>query len=178
MDELLGMFRFGLSPLELVVRGTAVYWFLFLVFRFLIRRDAGAIAIADLLLLVLIADAVQNAMAGGYETVADGILLVTTIVGWNWLVDWASYRSPVFRRFAAPPPLVLVRQGSIQWRNLRREYVTEQELMTHLREQGIDDLADVKMARMEPDGAISVVRRDRQADSARAKPKGPGVAGR
>lgn len=160
MDELLPLFRFGLSPIELVVRGTVVYWFLFLVFRFLIRRDAGAIAIADILLLVLIADAVQNAMAGGYETVADGLLLVTTIVGWNWIVDWASYRSPAVRRFAAPPPLVLVRHGSIQWRNLRREYVTEQELMTHLREQGIDDLADVKVARLEPDGAISVIRRD------------------
>jgi hypothetical protein len=78
MDELLALFRLGMSPLELFVRGTAVYWFLFLLFRFVLRRDAGAIGIADILLLVLIADASQNAMAGGYETVADGFLLVAT----------------------------------------------------------------------------------------------------
>jgi uncharacterized membrane protein YcaP (DUF421 family) len=158
MDELLAPFRLGMSPLELFVRGTAVYWFLFLLFRFVLRRDAGAIGIADILLLVLIADASQNAMAGGYETVADGFLLVATIAGWNWALDWASYRSGAIRRFATPPPLVLVRRGHIQWRNLRREYVTVPELMAHLREQGIDKLADVKMARMEADGVISVIR--------------------
>lgn len=165
MDGLLALFRFGLSPLELVVRGTAVYWFLFLLFRFVLRRDAGAIGIADILLLVLIADASQNAMAGGYETVADGFVLVATIVGWNWALDWASYRSQVIRRIVTPPPLVLVRRGRIQWRNLRREHVSVPELMAHLREQGIDKLADVKMARMEAEGAISVIRSEEQPQS-------------
>jgi len=159
MDELLALFRLGLSPLELFVRGSAIYWFLFLLFRFVLRRDAGAIGIADILLLVLVADASGNAMDGGYETVADGFVLVATIVGWNWAVDWASYRNAAIRRFASPAPLVLVRRGSIQWRNLRREFVTVSELMAHLREQGIDKLADVKIARMEHDGAISVIRR-------------------
>lgn len=172
MGELLELFRFGMSPLELVVRGTAVYWFLFLLFRFVLRRDAGAIGIADILLLVLIADAAQNAMAGSYETVADGFLLVATIVGWNLALDWASYRFAAVRRLAAPLPLVLVRRGVIQRHNLRREYVTVPELMAHLREQGVDKLADVKIARLEPDGAISVIRReDDAARSAGGKAK-------
>lgn len=158
MDDLLALLRLGVSPLELFVRGSAVYWFLFLLFRFVLRRDAGAIGIADILLLVLIADASQNAMSGGYHTVADGFLLVATIAGWNWLLDWASYHNPTIRRLAAPPPLALVRHGAIQHRNLRREFVTVPELMASLREQGIDKLADVKMARMEADGAISVIR--------------------
>jgi uncharacterized membrane protein YcaP (DUF421 family) len=97
-------------------------------------------------------------MAGGYETVADGFVLVATIVGWNWAVDWASYRSATIRRFTSPPPLVLVRRGRLIRRNMRREYLTNAELMACLREQGIDKLADVKMARMEPDGQISVIR--------------------
>jgi uncharacterized membrane protein YcaP (DUF421 family) len=167
MSELSSWFSFGLSPLELIVRGTAVYWFLFLLFRFVLRRDAGALGIADILLLVLIADASQNAMAGGYETVADGFVLVATIAGWNWLVDWGSYRNHVIARLAAPPPLVLVRRGRIQWRNLRREFLTVPELMAHLREQGVDKLADVKIARMEADGAISVIR---NGDGATAAP--------
>ena len=55
---------------ELVLRGTLVYWLLFLIFRFVLRRDVGAVGIADILLLVIVADAAQNAMSGGYDTFA------------------------------------------------------------------------------------------------------------
>jgi uncharacterized membrane protein YcaP (DUF421 family) len=74
-------FGIAVNPLELVIRGTLVYWFLFLVFRFVLRRDAGSIGIADLLLLVLVADASQNAMSASYTTVAEGAVLVGTIIG-------------------------------------------------------------------------------------------------
>lgn len=168
MPDLHSLFHFGVNPLELVLRGSAVYWFLFVLFRFVLRRDAGSLGIADILLLVLIADASQNAMAGGYETVLDGFVLVATLIGWNWLLDWASFRFNAVRRFAEPPPLVLVRRGRILARNLRREFVTVPELMASLREHGIEKLADVKMARMEPDGVISVIRRDGGHDETQA----------
>jgi uncharacterized membrane protein YcaP (DUF421 family) len=153
----LALFQFSIDPLELVLRGSAVYWGLFLLFRFLLRRDAGSMGIADILLLVLIADASQNAMAGGYESVADGAVLVLTIALWSWLMDWASFRSERMRRFLDPPPLVLVRRGQVVPRNLRREHISMPELMASLREQGIEKLAEVKMARMESDGSISVI---------------------
>jgi uncharacterized membrane protein YcaP (DUF421 family) len=168
--DLAPLFRFGVDPLELVLRGSAVYWFLFLLFRFVLRRDAGSLGIADILLLVLIADASQNAMAGGYDTVLDGFVLVGTLLGWNWLLDWASFRFNAVRRFAEPAPLVLVRRGRILARNLRREFLTVPELMANLREQGVDKLAEVKMARMEPDGSISVIR---QKDGAGADEQPP-----
>jgi uncharacterized membrane protein YcaP (DUF421 family) len=158
MRDLAALFGFGVSPLEIIVRGSAMYWFLFLLFRLVLRRDAGALGIADILLLVLIADAAQNAMAGGYDTIAEGMLLVATIAAWNWAMDVASYRFKAIRRLAEPTPLVLVRRGRLVHHNLRREYITTPELMASLREQGIDKLADVKMARMEPDGQISVIR--------------------
>lgn len=158
MDELLALFRFGPHPLELVVRGSAVYLFLFLLFRFVLRRDAGAMSLADLLLLVVIADASQNAVAGSYETVADGFLLVGTIATWNWLMDWGSYHSNLLRRLLEPAPLVLVRRGRMIARNMRREFITTPELMASLREHGIDKLAQVRMARMETDGTVSVIR--------------------
>jgi uncharacterized membrane protein YcaP (DUF421 family) len=158
--ELLDLFRLGLHPVELMVRGTAVYWFLFLLFRFVLRRDTGSLGIADILLLVLIADASQNAMAGSYETVTDGFLLVLTIMSWNWLMDWGSYHFETIRRFATPPPLVLVRNGRILLRNMRREFITTAELMTRLREHGIEKMVDVKVARMEADGDISIIRAD------------------
>ncbi len=159
MDQFLALWRFGVDPLELIVRGSAVYWFLFVLFRFVLRRDAGSLGIADILLLVLIADASQNAMAGGYETITDGFVLVATIAGWNWLLDLASYRFRIVRRFTQPPPVVLVRRGAIVRRNLRREFLSIPELLAGLREQGIDKLDDVKIARMEADGQITVIKR-------------------
>lgn len=145
---------------ELVVRGSAMYWFLFLLFRLVLRRDVGALGIADVLLLVLIADASQNAMAGGYESVGDGMVLVATIAGWNYLMDWVSFRFPATRRLLQPGPLVLVRRGVIERRNMRREFVTMEELMAQLRQHGIENLGQVKLAAMEADGNISVIRAD------------------
>ena len=157
MTELL---RFSVDPWELVVRGTAVYWFLFLLFRFVLRRDAGSDAIADIMMLVLIADASQNAISGGYETLADGAVVVMTLAAWNYLLDWVSYRSPAMRRLLQPSPLMLVRNGQVLRANLRREMVTTDELMAAMRQQGIDNIALVKSARMEADGLITVIRLD------------------
>ena len=164
-------FTLQLHPLELVLRGTVMYWFLFLLFRFVLRRDAGALGIADILLLVLIADAAQNAMSGSYQSVPDGVVLVSTIAAWNWLLDWSSYRSRWLRLLAEPPPLVLVRRGRMLRRNMRREFITVPELMVLLREHGVDKLADVKVARMEPDGQISVIREGRGAPTAAQSPR-------
>jgi uncharacterized membrane protein YcaP (DUF421 family) len=150
---------------ELVVRGSAMYWFLFLLFRLVLRRDVGALGIADVLLLVLIADASQNAMAGGYESIADGMVLVATIAGWNMLMDWVSFRFPATRRLLQPGPLVLVRNGQMLRRHMRREFVTADELMAQLRQHGIERLSQVKLAAMENDGSISVIRADGQEET-------------
>lgn len=156
------LFRFSMSPLELVVRGSAVYWFLFLLFRFVLRRDTGSIGVADVLLLVLIADASQNAMSGGYESVLDGVALVATIAGWNWLIDWLAYRSPLLRRWIEPPAVILVRDGKLVLRNLRKEMISREEVMAKLHENGIEALADVQMARMESGGEITVTPRSQR----------------
>ena len=152
------LFELTVSPWELMLRGTLVYWFLFAVFRFVLRRDVGSVGIADVLLLVLIADASQNAMAGGYESVSDGAVLVGTIVGWNYLLDWAHFHFEPVRRFVEAPPLLLVRDGRLLHRNMRREFVTADELKSQLRAHGIEDIAEVKRAYMEGDGQISVIR--------------------
>src|SRR5262245_52433496 len=80
-DRMEHLFELRVSVPELVVRGTAVYWFLFLLFRFVLRRDVGQLGVADVLLLVLVADASQNAMSGSYTTITEGFVLVATIAG-------------------------------------------------------------------------------------------------
>jgi uncharacterized membrane protein YcaP (DUF421 family) len=152
------LFEVHVPVQELVLRGTLVYWLLFMIFRFLLRRDVGAVGIADILLLVIVADAAQNAMSGGYETFSEGAILVLTIVGWNWTLDVLSYRFSAIRRFTTPARLVLIKQGVVQRRNLRREYITLEELNEKLREQGIEKVAEVKAAFLEGDGRISVIR--------------------
>ncbi len=153
------LFRFSLSPAEIVVRGSAMYWFLFFIFRFVVRRDVGAVGIADLLILVIVADASQNAMAGEYRSVSDGMVLVATLIGWNLLLDWLSFRFETFRRFADPPPIMLIKEGRLQKRNMRRELITDEELQSRLREQGVESVENVRYAYMESDGHISVVKK-------------------
>jgi uncharacterized membrane protein YcaP (DUF421 family) len=146
--------------LEIIVRGTLVYLALFALLRFVLKRQSGAVGVTDLLVVVLIADAAQNAMAHDYKSVPDGILLVAVIVGWSYALDWLGYRFPRMGRLLHPPPLLLVREGQMLRRNMRQELVTQDELMSQLREQGIDDLSKVKRACMEGDGKISVVTRE------------------
>lgn len=157
------LFSLSVSPWELIVRGTAVYWFLVIVFRLILRRDAGSVGIADILLLVIIADAAQNAMAGEYRSITDGFILISTIIFWNVLIDWLSLRSARMRRLFEPDEVPLVRDGRILRRNLRREHIAEAELMAKLREEGVDDVKDVKAAYFEADGAISVIRKKTRA---------------
>lgn len=153
------LFSVHVSVPELMLRGTLVYWLLFLIFRFVLRRDVGSVGIADILLLVIVADAAQNAMAGGYDTFAEGAILVLTIVAWNWLLDFLAYHFVIVRRFASPGRLTLISQGVANRRNMRREYISMPELQEKLREQGIEHMQDVKAAYLEGDGQISVIRR-------------------
>ena len=153
------MFGLTLSPLELVVRGTAMYLFLFLLFRVVIRRRVGSVGMADILVLVIIADAAQNGMSGEYKSVTDGAILVGTIVAWDYLIDWLNYHVPALRNWLEPPPLLLIRDGRVIRRNLRHEFVTEDELKSKLREKGVTDIAEVQEARMETDGEVSVIKR-------------------
>jgi uncharacterized membrane protein YcaP (DUF421 family) len=163
------LFAVTVSPLELVIRGSAIYWLLFLLLRFVIRRDVGALGVADVLLLVLLADAAQNAMAGEYRSITDGAILVLTIVGWNMALDRLAFHSPAARRALEPPLLPLVRNGRVLSRNLHREYLTLDELMAQLREHGIEDIADVRAAYLESDGTVSVIPRERARRGARPR---------
>jgi uncharacterized membrane protein YcaP (DUF421 family) len=151
------------SLAEVALRGTCVYLFLLACLR-IFRREAGAINMTDLLLIVLIADAAQNAMGSEYKSITEGAMLVGTIVFWNFALDWLAYRSPAVRRLIRPAPLHLVKDGRMIKRNLRHELMTEEELMSLLRQQGVDDLAKVKLACLEGDGRISVVKRESGKD--------------
>jgi uncharacterized membrane protein YcaP (DUF421 family) len=152
-------YTFSLTPLELLVRGTIMYWGLLLLFRFVLRRDTGSAGISDLLFVVLLGDAAQNGMIGQGDTVPDALMLIAVLAAWNYLLDALGYYVPLVARLNDPPPLPLVRNGRVLGRNLRREHITRDELMSALRSKGLEHLADVKLLCLESDGDFSVVRR-------------------
>lgn len=155
-----GLFAVSEQPLELIIRGSMIYLFLLILFRLFLKREPGTLSIPDLLVIVLVADASQNAMASGYTSVTEGLILIGTILFWSFLLDFLSFRFRTFERIIHPPPLLLVQDGKLLYRNMRKEFVSAEELMSQLREQGIDDLQEVKKAYMEGDGRISVIRNE------------------
>jgi uncharacterized membrane protein YcaP (DUF421 family) len=149
------------NPVELVIRASLMYLLILAGFR-LFRRDAGSLSVSDLLVVVLIADAAQNGMAGEYKSLTEGAVIVATIFAWNYALDWLAYRFRFVYWLLHPPSLLLVRHGQIQYRNLRAELITKDDLLEQLREQGVEDVASVKKCFLESDGKMSVIRADQE----------------
>lgn len=145
------------SVAELFLRGTLVYLILFAILRFLPNRQIGTVGISDLLVVVLFAEAAQNAMASNYTAISDGLILVGTIIFWSYGLNWLGYKFRRFQRFLNPPPMPLVVNGKMLRQNLEQQLITQDELMSMLRKQGVQKMSDVKLAFMEPDGNISVI---------------------
>jgi len=143
--------------LEIIVRGSVMYLALTILLRIVLKRQTGTLGMTDLLLITLLADASQNAMAGEYRSLPDGIVLVATIIFWNYFFDWLTVKSEWFERLIEPPPLPLVKRGKLLRRNMRRDLITEAELLGKCREQGVEDLSKVKLANIESDGQISLI---------------------
>lgn len=165
------VFRPDTPVLEIVLRGTIVYLSLFFLLR-IAKRQAGAVGVADLLVVVLIADAAQNAMAADYKSLPDGLLLVGTIAFWAYTLDWLGYRFPRIQRLVYPDPVPLVRQGTIVRSSLAKELMTESELLSQLRLHGVDDLRNVRIAYLEGDGRISVITDGEAEQEAPERPLG------
>jgi hypothetical protein len=127
----------SLGLAEVVARGTLMYLALFVILRFIGRRQAGHFEPADLLVIVLIADAAQNGLGKEYQSVTEGVALVLTIVAWEYLLDWIAWRFPSTRRILKPPALTLVKDGHVIRSALRKEMLSEEELEGQLREQGV-----------------------------------------
>jgi uncharacterized membrane protein YcaP (DUF421 family) len=145
------------SILEMVLRGTVMYLALFVFLRFMARRIAGTMGTADVLVIVLLADAAQNGMSNDYKSVTEGIVLVATILAWDLFIDWLAFHVSALRPILQHPTLPVVRNGRLLYRNMRREMISREELLSQLRQQGVEDQADVKLAQIEEDGHLSVI---------------------
>jgi len=160
MPDWSSMFIPELEPLEIVLRGTIMYLFLVIAMRFLLKREGGDINIADLVVVVAIVDGAQPAFSGDAQSITESIIFVLTIIFWAWLLNWASYRFRALRFLTMSPPLMLVEDGRLCRRNMRKALMTRDEMMQQLCEEGVEDLSIVHQVMMEGDGQISVVKKD------------------
>ena len=146
------------SLLEIAIRGTLVYLVLFLVMRFLPRRTLAEAGTSDILIIVLIADALQNAMAGQYRSVPEGLLLAGVIIGWALVIDWLDHRFPGWH-LAGGKELALIDDGRWVRRNMAKQLITEDEVLTQLRKYGVESPERVRKCYIEADGEFTVILR-------------------
>jgi uncharacterized membrane protein YcaP (DUF421 family) len=158
------------SLFEIFLRGTIMYWVMFALLR-IFRRQAGSIGIADLLVIVVIADAAQNGMAGDSKSVTEAVLLIVTIVVWDYVFDLLGYKSKFFERILEPKALHLIKEGRLLRQNMKSEMITYDEIMSQMRQQGIDKIGDVKQACLESDGHFSFIKKEDDGER-QSNPKG------
>lgn len=156
-DDWSELFAVEIPLLELFVRGSVLYFAILFLMRLMPRRTGGELATMDLIFLLLIAEAASNAF-GEYTSVLEGLILVAILMSWNFIVNASSYRFPFIEKLVSSPPIEIVRNGQMLRRNMRREFVTEEELMSALRQEGIDSLDQVKVATVEGEGPITVIK--------------------
>lgn len=145
------------SILEVALRGTITYFTIIVLFRVVLKRQAGSLGVGDALLVVLIADASQNAMAGEYSSITEGMILVATLLFLNFVVDWATYRYKAIRELLEPAPRLIVQGGQIQHQNLAKEMISLEDLAYLLRRHGFDQLTSISEVRVESGGDVTVV---------------------
>lgn len=150
---------------ESIVRATVVYLLVFILLRILLKRESGGTSISDVLLLVLIADAVQNGIQGNAISVADAVILGGTLIFWDWLINYLSYHYKWFYHLVHPRPLAVVIDGAIHRKNARRELLTKDDILQEMRLQGIEHLSEVARATVQPNGEISFIRKKTNGDT-------------
>jgi len=146
--------------LDIVVRTAVIYLTLLVLLRLTGKRQVGQLTPFDLLLLLLLANAVQNAMVGPDSSVPGGLIAAGTLFALNALVAWLVRRNRGTATLVEGTPTLLIRHGEVLTQNLHHEGITEEDLIRALREHGVDDVKSVRAAILEVDGSISVMRED------------------
>lgn len=152
-----GLFQIENSIPELVLRATILYLGILLLLRILPHRTGGEIATMDLVFILLIAEGATHSF-GEYSSITEGFIVIAILAIWNYLINVLSYHFKFIEKLVSPPAVQVIINGKMQKRTMRREYLTKEELIEHLRSQGIEDVSEVKKAFLESDGSISVLK--------------------
>ncbi len=155
------MFHLGETTWSIVVRTVIIYVAVLIGFRLTGKRQMGQMTPFDLVVILLVANAVQNAMVGSDVSVTGGLVAAAVLLGGNWALARMSLRTPWLKRAVEGGPTILIRNGRFIEKNLAREDVDKDEILMAMREHGVDEIKDVELAVLETDGSISVVQTEK-----------------
>ena len=144
--------------MDLVLRAIVIFGFIFLLTRIIGKRELGSLQPFDLILLIVLGDALQQGLTQDDYSLTGAILVVGTIAVLQVFVSWLSYRFPRSRPILEGEPVVIVQDGQVIERNLKRERITVEEITEAARQQQIAQLADVRFAVLETSGQISFIK--------------------
>jgi uncharacterized membrane protein YcaP (DUF421 family) len=147
--------------MDIVIRAAVIFAFLFLLMRMLGRRELGSMEPFDIILLVVVGDLVQQGVTQSDYSITGALLAISTIALLTVLVSWTSFRVPRLRPILEGEPIVLVENGEVIGRNLRRQRLTVEEVEQEARLEQITSLDDVRWAILETNGRISFVEKQR-----------------
>ena len=146
--------------LNIALRTTVVYLAVLVGLRLTGKRQLGQLSAFDFVLLLIISNAVQNAMVGPDTSLAGGLIAAAVLLFWHLVLDRFRRSSRTASRLLGGSAVLLIYRGKILHEHLDREHITSDELMQALREHGVGSIEDVRLAALEPDGAVSVIREE------------------
>ncbi|MDV3467506.1 DUF421 domain-containing protein [Stenotrophomonas sp. C3(2023)] len=155
------LFELGMPWFEFVLRAVAVYFVVLLLTRLSGKRSFGQTTPFDVLVIVLLGTAVQNSLIGEDTSLLGGLILAATLLALNWLVGFFSARSHRVHAWAEGTPVILVRDGEVFWKQLRRCNVAPEDLDVAMRHSGCEGHPDIALAILETSGEISIQKRER-----------------
>lgn len=146
--------------LPIIISSASVYLFILLAIRLFGKREFAQLSIIDLVFVLLISNAVQNAMVGPDTTLAGGLVAASTLFLVNFLLKTLINRIPFLQSFIVGQPIVLIYKGVVNEENLRKAHLSINELIETVHEHGSSSVKDVDLAMVETDGNISVISDD------------------
>ena len=144
---------------EFIIRAAIVYVFVMVVLRLAGKRQMGELAPFDFVLLLLLSNGVQNAMNGGDNTITAGLIITVTLVGLNSMIAWLAFKNKEIEKVVEGRPEILVHNGYLYSDVLKRNQITHHELNDALRQNDCASLDDVRLAVLETNGQISVIKK-------------------
>jgi uncharacterized membrane protein YcaP (DUF421 family) len=159
MTQIVEMLTLTQSVPEIVIRSVIGFLALLALIRIVPKRNVGRISPNDMLILIVVGTIGADAITGGSTSAGDLILMTAIVLGWGYLLDLLEYHVPGFRRLMRHEQTLLIKDGRFMRRNMRQELVTEEEMLSVMRLEGIASVEDVSSAVLEADGEISILKK-------------------
>jgi uncharacterized membrane protein YcaP (DUF421 family) len=155
--------------MKIIISSVTVYFFIIISLRLFGKKELAQLSVFDLVFILLISNAVQNAMVGSDSSLAGGLVAAGSLFAVNYLFKFITYRFPVFGRMVQGEPVMLVYHGKLKRENMAKVKITLDEIMETVREHGIESIEEVDLAVMEVDGNISVLSNNFKKKSSRKR---------